>query len=81
MLCLDKNYLYNLRNIAIAILRYTPLLPTEKTQNPRFGQPEKALDTQLGKMRYPTMQRVAHTLPKDPKYRSHVVRSIRVPWC
>ncbi len=31
-------------------------------------------------MRYPTMQRVAHTLPKDPKYRSHVVRSIRVPW-
>lgn len=44
----------------------------------RFGQPEPELATQLAKMRYPTLQRLAHTLPKDPKYRAHVVRSIRV---
>ena len=50
------------------------------TSSPRFGQPETALSTQLGKMRYPTLQRVAHTLPKDPKYRAHVVRSIRALW-
>jgi len=53
-------------------------VPRGRAGGIKFGQPEKALDTQLGKMRYPTMQRVAHTLPKDPKYRSHVVRSIRV---
>ena len=29
-------------------------------------------------LRYPTLQRVAHTLPKDLKWRAHVVRSIRV---
>ncbi|CAK9005249.1 unnamed protein product [Durusdinium trenchii] len=43
-----------------------------------FGQPEKSLSQQLAQMRYPTLQRVAHTLPRDPKYRSHVARSIRV---
>eukprot|EP00913_Durusdinium_trenchii_P019621 g18445.t1 len=36
-----------------------------------FGQPEKSLSQQLAQMRYPTLQRVAHTLPRDPKYRSH----------
>eukprot|EP00931_Biecheleriopsis_adriatica_P006129 TRINITY_DN107585_c0_g1_i1.p1 TRINITY_DN107585_c0_g1~~TRINITY_DN107585_c0_g1_i1.p1 ORF type:complete len:530 (+),score=126.62 TRINITY_DN107585_c0_g1_i1:111-1700(+) len=44
----------------------------------KFGQPEPALQTQLMQLRYPTLQRVAHTLPADPKWRAHVVRSIRV---
>mmetsp|Transcript_63493 Transcript_63493/g.112928 ORF Transcript_63493/g.112928 Transcript_63493/m.112928 type:complete len:508 (+) Transcript_63493:120-1643(+) len=44
----------------------------------KFGQPEPALTTQNMKLRYPTLQQVAHTLPADPKWRAHVVRSIRV---
>jgi len=44
----------------------------------KFGQPEPASTAQLMKLRYPTLQRVAHTLPADPKWRAHVVRSIRV---
>jgi len=44
----------------------------------RFGQPMKALDQQVLSTRYPTLQRVAHTLPKDSKWRAHVAQSIRV---
>ena len=44
----------------------------------KFGQPEPALQAQVTRLRYPTLQRVAHTLPADPKWRAHVVRSIRV---
>ena len=44
----------------------------------KFGQPEPELESQIARLRYPTLQRVAHTLPSDPKWRAHVVRSIRV---
>lgn len=44
----------------------------------RFGQPAPALQAQLQRLRYPTLQRVAHTLPKDPKWRAHVAQTIRV---
>jgi hypothetical protein len=44
----------------------------------KMGQPINAIDAQLQRLRYPTLQRVAHTLPADAKWRAHVVRSIRV---
>eukprot|EP00933_Yihiella_yeosuensis_P082169 TRINITY_DN95957_c0_g1_i1.p1 TRINITY_DN95957_c0_g1~~TRINITY_DN95957_c0_g1_i1.p1 ORF type:complete len:541 (-),score=97.32 TRINITY_DN95957_c0_g1_i1:89-1711(-) len=44
----------------------------------KFGQPMAAVPKQILGLRYPTLQRVAHTLPSDPKWRAHVVRSIRV---
>lgn len=44
----------------------------------KFGQPPTSLESQLHRLRYPTLQRVAHTLPADPKYRAHIVRTIRV---
>jgi hypothetical protein len=44
----------------------------------RMGQPMNAMDAQVLRLRYPTLQRVSHTLPADPKWRAHVARSIRV---
>jgi len=44
----------------------------------RFGQPMADLEAEVLRLRYPTLQRVAHTLPQDPKWRAHVVRAIRV---
>lgn len=44
----------------------------------KFGQPETVLEAQVQRLRYPTLQRVAHTLPADLKWRAHVVRAIRV---
>ncbi|CAE8644249.1 unnamed protein product [Polarella glacialis] len=44
----------------------------------KFGQPMATLQEQVLGLRYPTLQRVAHTLPSDPKWRAHVVRTIRV---
>lgn len=44
----------------------------------RFGRPEEALTAQISRLRYPTLQRVAHTLPADPKWRAHVAKSIEV---
>merc|ERR1711920_489164 len=44
----------------------------------RFGQPLHPAKAQMGQLRYPTLQRVAHTLPRDPKWRAHVVRTIRL---
>lgn len=44
----------------------------------KFGQPQPALEEQVQRLRYPTLQRVAHTLPDDLKWRAHVVRAIRV---
>merc|ERR1711964_784083 len=44
----------------------------------RFGKPETKLEAELKTMRYPTMQRVSHSFPADPMWRSHVQKSIRV---
>lgn len=44
----------------------------------KFGQPAPLLQEQIQRLRYPTLQRVAHTLPRDPKWRAHVVRTINV---
>lgn len=57
---------------------FESMVPTGVAGGTKFGQPTAVLQQQLQKTRYPTLQRVAHTLPKDPKYRAHVVRSIRV---
>jgi len=53
-------------------------VPRGKTGGTKFGQPTPALQAQVLRTRYPTLQRVAHTLPADPKWRAHVVRTIRV---
>lgn len=52
--------------------------PRGVTGGTRFGQPLPAFQAQVLRLRYPTLQRVAHTLPADPKWRAHVVRTIRV---
>ncbi|KAF8819385.1 hypothetical protein IE077_001084, partial [Cardiosporidium cionae] len=44
----------------------------------KMGQPRKPLDAELAKIRYPTLQRVAHSLPTDPLYRENVVHAIRL---
>merc|ERR1712137_1391714 len=36
-------------------------VPRDLAGGSRFGQPEPALEAQIAKLRYPTMQRVAHT--------------------
>jgi len=43
-----------------------------------FGKPDSNLDEQILRLRYPTLQRVAHTLPADPKWRAQVSRTIQV---
>lgn len=43
-----------------------------------MGRPTKPVDEFLQQVRYPTLQRVAHTLPQDKKWRAHVVQTIRV---
>lgn len=53
-------------------------VPTGVTGSTKFGQPMKAIEKQVLGLRYPTLQRVAHTLPTDPKWRAHVVRTINV---
>lgn len=42
------------------------------------GKPDSAEKRDLSKVRYPTLQRVAHALPKDPHYRSQAVHAIQV---
>mmetsp|Transcript_33218 Transcript_33218/g.91562 ORF Transcript_33218/g.91562 Transcript_33218/m.91562 type:complete len:556 (-) Transcript_33218:148-1815(-) len=53
-------------------------VPRGRAGGMRMGQPEPALKAQILKLRYPTLQRVAHTLPADPKWRAHTVRTIQV---
>ena len=59
-------------------LGFESFVPRGVAGGTKFGQPEEQLATELQQLRYPTLQRVAHTLPKDLKWRAHVVRSIRV---
>lgn len=59
-------------------LGFKSAAPTGVTGGTKFGQPMKALDEEVLGMRYPTLQRVAHTLPADPKWRAHVVRTIKI---
>lgn len=53
-------------------------VPDDFAGGTRMGQPLNATDAAVKRLRYPTLQRVAHTLPSDPKWRSHVARSLRV---
>ncbi|KAL8441576.1 hypothetical protein Emed_007540 [Eimeria media] len=43
-----------------------------------MGAEKGVVEKELERIRYPTLQRVAHTLPKDPKYRAVVAHAIRV---
>lgn len=42
------------------------------------GKPESADKRDLARVRYPTLQRVAHSLPSDPHYRSQALHAIEV---
>ena len=42
------------------------------------GKPESAEQKDLRRVRYPTLQRVTHSLPSDPHYRSQAVHAIQV---
>ena len=42
------------------------------------GRPQSREAAEMRKMRYPTLQRVAHSLPKDLVYRSSVIHSINI---
>ncbi|EPR60336.1 hypothetical protein TGGT1_235398 [Toxoplasma gondii GT1] len=43
-----------------------------------MGKGRKKIEKELARLRYPTLQRVAHSLPKDLKYRESVAHAIRV---
>ncbi|PFH35763.1 hypothetical protein BESB_054140 [Besnoitia besnoiti] len=43
-----------------------------------MGRGRKKIEKELALLRYPTLQRVAHSLPKDLKYRESVAHAIRV---
>lgn len=43
-----------------------------------MGSERRGIEKELEQIRYPTLQRVAHTLPKDSKYRAAVAHAIRV---
>lgn len=43
-----------------------------------MGKGRKKIEKELSRLRYPTLQRVAHSLPKDLKYRESVAHAIRV---
>lgn len=42
------------------------------------GKPKRKLEEELELYRYPTLQRIAHSLPRSPKYRSNVARVITI---
>jgi hypothetical protein len=42
------------------------------------GKPLSSTQQDLAQMRYPTLQRVAHSLPKDPQYRAQAIHAIQV---
>ena len=42
------------------------------------GKPDSPEKAELARMRYPTLDRVAHSLPKDPQYRSQAMHAIEV---
>ncbi|CDJ30769.1 uncharacterized protein EMH_0033010 [Eimeria mitis] len=57
---------------------FVSAVPTGTVGSITMGREESGTDKELRKIRYPTLQRVAHTLPKDPKYRAIVAHAIRV---
>ncbi|CDJ58673.1 Chromosome III, complete sequence, related [Eimeria maxima] len=57
---------------------FVSAVPTGTVGSIKMGQEQCGTDKELRMIRYPTLQRVAHTLPKDPKYRAIVAHAIRV---
>eukprot|EP00916_Digyalum_oweni_P014722 GHVL01024114.1.p1 GENE.GHVL01024114.1~~GHVL01024114.1.p1 ORF type:complete len:451 (+),score=54.80 GHVL01024114.1:29-1381(+) len=53
-------------------------VPWGYTGGLKMGKPRGIVQRELARMRYPTLQRVAHHLPSDWKYRSNVMHSINV---
>eukprot|EP00386_Alphamonas_edax_P003093 GDKI01009473.1.p1 GENE.GDKI01009473.1~~GDKI01009473.1.p1 ORF type:complete len:513 (+),score=102.54 GDKI01009473.1:24-1541(+) len=53
-------------------------VPQGWTGGIKANRPIKKIDEEMQQLRYPTLQRVAHTLPKDPKYKSNVIHTIRL---
>jgi hypothetical protein len=59
-------------------LGFVSSVPTGRRGGWGHGKPDSADKADLKKMRYPTLQRVAHSLPKDPHYRSQAEHAIQV---
>lgn len=59
-------------------LGFRSAVPRDLAGGTKMGQPMDELEQQVLGLRYPTLQRVAHSLPRDPKWRAHVVRTIEV---
>nr|AET50789.1 hypothetical protein [Eimeria tenella] len=57
---------------------FVSAIPTGTAGSILMGREESGTDKELRMIRYPTLQRVAHTLPKDAKYRAIVAHAIRV---
>lgn len=57
---------------------FASVTPNDFTGGIKVGMPVNPLKSELSGLRYPTLQRVAHTLPKDDRYRNNVVHSIRI---
>ncbi|CDJ68952.1 hypothetical protein, conserved [Eimeria necatrix] len=57
---------------------FVSAVPTGTAGSILMGREESGTDKELRMIRYPTLQRVAHTLPKDAKYRAIVAHAIRV---
>jgi len=53
-------------------------VPKEFVGGTRQGQPQRPVEEELENVRYPTLLRVAHNLPRDFKYRNNVMHTIRV---
>ncbi|XP_026192070.1 uncharacterized protein LOC34618186 [Cyclospora cayetanensis] len=53
-------------------------VPSGTVGSVTMGREDSGVDLELKTIRYPTLQRVAHSLPKDPKYREIVAHAIRV---
>ncbi|CDI86258.1 hypothetical protein, conserved [Eimeria praecox] len=57
---------------------FVSAVPTGTAGSITMGREISDTEKELRMIRYPTLQRVAHTLPKDPKYRAIVAHAIRV---
>ena len=57
---------------------FTSEVPRGRRGGWGHGKPLSPEKQDLQRMRYPTLQRVAHSLPKDPQYRSQAMHAIEV---
>lgn len=59
-------------------ISFESTVPTGRTGGWGFGKPRSDTQLEMSKMRYPTLQRVAHTLSRDHQYNRQVKHAINV---